>query len=156
MGVNGESLLGRNFGFGGTFALGPDYGELSGSVLGLLGIAASQSISSSNDLFFAILIPFLVENPCVHFSPAHNHSFGLSLNLLKFRYVYEKDSYYYPDNLFGSGSITFTYTIFGKKDWQWSVFAEGTTLYYPGTPKGYQFGVAFKHLNHDQANDTSQ
>ncbi len=148
LGVSAEYFLGRQFAFSATMAFGPDYAEFSSAILGLLGLAAWEtSNSSSNGFFLVLMIPLVIESPTVHFGDGSDHDLSLSLNLLKFRYIYEKNTYFGEDNIFASAAITLRYSLYNAKHWRWSFFAEGTSLYYPGAPKGFQFGVALRHLS---------
>ena len=142
IGITYEYLLGRNFGFGGVLAGGPDYAEFSGAILGLMALG-----DNGQNVWTILLLPFIFENPCIHFEPTRNSGLGLSFHFMKFRYIYERNnSFYEPHDTFASGSVTFTLTVFGEKNWQWSFYAEGTALYYPGNPKGIQVGIALKYL----------
>jgi hypothetical protein len=142
IGVEGEYMLGREFGLGSVICGGPDYFEVGVGFLGLFGLLLLQENSPGN--FWGIfLLPLLIENPNIHFEPARDSEFVLSFSLCRIRYMWEENSYYDTD-LFASGSIILRYTKYYRRNWNYSFFIEGTTLYHTDRPKGIQAGIALR------------
>ena len=120
VGVSCEYFLGRNFSFGAYAGGGADYAEFSGAILGLPllllmngGNGSSSAGSTNNFILFVLMIALTAENPTVYFD--RNHNFAMSLNLLKFRYIFEKNSYYSADDKFASGSLTLRLNVLTQK-----------------------------------------
>lgn len=143
LGVDAEYMLGGKFGFGGIGGGGPEYGEFSASLIGLIGLGEFQNGIDSNSVLLLLFLPFAFTNPCIHFKPSGNGELVLSIDLLQFKYIYEKREYYGTE-WFASGMMTLRYSIFNSGNWQWSFFLSGAALYRPESPKGIQFGIAFR------------
>ena len=128
---------------------GTNYAEFSSSLLGLIGIAQLSVYSNSKSFILVLLAPLAFTHPCIHLDQSGRNEIVLSLDLLKFRYMYDENPYYTTD-LFTSGSIKLRYAKFYRPNWQWSVFAEWSILYRKDQSAGFQLGFAIRHVSRNE------
>ncbi len=143
LGLEMEYMVGRRFGFGAIGGGGPDYLELSTSILGVLAI---QDLGNPSTHALALLSALLAfSNPVVHFQQAKNSEFSLSVDLLQIRYVYERSKN--DDNtLFIGCSLMLRHSFYRSAKAQWSFFMGPVIFYSKDDPAIVQLGKAYRFV----------
>ena len=144
IGLDFEHLVSSHAGFGCLIAGGPNYAEVSASVIALLAWSILE-MEDPREPWLYFLLPLVFENPRFHLNPIRNTEINFSLNLLKYRYIWRPQIENTEDVHYFSGSLGMGFSNFFHQRWCVNYFGELSTLYTHGRPIGFQFGVIVKH-----------
>lgn len=138
-GIAGELRLNKLIGARYSFAATQDYYHLGSGLLFYPLFLLGDKTDSPYTVVFLLLTLF--EHTNFHIKLTEGIEWVPYLSLLRIRYLWDENSLY-NDSVFASGSIGSSLNFKIGKNWSTALSWDGTQLYRPGRPKGWEAGIA--------------